>query len=199
MFLMKIEPSRIKYKFRNGTDKEKIDQLIKWNTLCDPDIADFLLDILEKEKFYKIRVLAAIQLKNYDTKDNGEKLERIYYREKDESVKIAIIETLGDYENFNSKDFLVKEVRTGSSSIIKGTALRKIHEKKKLDNEQLEKFLLNIIANENNSFPKKLALSLVRIYATKESLPILWDLMIKEENDEEKQILESVISSLEKK
>ncbi|RLG12587.1 hypothetical protein DRN69_06595, partial [Candidatus Pacearchaeota archaeon] len=120
-------------------------------------------------------------------------------REKDESVKIAIIETLGDYENFNSKDFLVKEVRTGSSSIIKGTALRKIHEKKKLDNEELEKFLLNIIANENDSFPKKLALSLVGIYATKESLPILWDLMIKEENDEEKQILESVISSLEKK
>ncbi|MHA1115451.1 MAG: HEAT repeat domain-containing protein [Candidatus Heimdallarchaeaceae archaeon] len=196
---MNIEPSKMKSKFKKGNDKEKIDLLIAWNNLRDPDIADFLFEVIEKEQFYKVRVLAAIQLKNYDSKNNGEKLERMYYREKDESVKIAIIETLAEYDNFDSKDFLVKEVRRGSSGIIKGTALRKIHERKKLSNDEIEKILLNIIANENESFPKKLALSLVSIYATKKSLPILWNLMIKEEDEEEKIILESVINSLEKK
>ncbi|UJG42085.1 MAG: HEAT repeat domain-containing protein [Candidatus Heimdallarchaeum aukensis] len=196
---MNIEPSKMKSKFKKGNDKEKIDLLIAWNNLRDPDIADFLFEVIEKEQFYKVRVLAAIQLKNYDSKNNGEKLERMYYREKDESVKIAIIETLAEYENFDSKDFLVKEVRRGLSGIIKGTALRKIHERKKLSNDEMEKILLTIISNENESFPKKLALSLITKYATKKSLPILWNLMIKEENEEEKIILERVINNLEKK
>ena len=85
--------------FKNTPDRLKFALLKELSELPENDqIVEFLLNIVENEKYDRIRINAVINLKNTKNKSVEEKLKTIFSFEHDKSVKLVIVETLGERE-----------------------------------------------------------------------------------------------------
>ena len=53
--------------------------------------------------------------------------------------------------------------------MIRSAAIRKIHEREKIDKNELKEILLNVIQNDRDNFPRQIALSIILLYADKDA------------------------------
>ncbi len=153
-------------KFNNSHDDTKIEVLdLIGKETKNPDIDDFLINIIESDTHYKIRIKAVLTLAIFEDKKIAQRLSEIYAYERDRNVRLAITESLGDMTS-ETDEMLQNILKNDLNDIVRAAALRKLHERKKLKKDMLRKIVLDTIKKERDTFPKQLALGFLPSYAT---------------------------------
>ena len=187
-------------KFRNSRDRDKLAILvdISEKPKSDENI-EFLLKVIEEEQYEKIRIKAILVLKKFANKEIVQKLKVIYSREEEKSVRLALIEALGNVSRVKIDDFLSDVAEKDENDVIRAIALKNLHERGKLDNEKMKKLILDIIQNDRATFPKQIAISIAQFYADKDILDTLKRVFKRETKHKMRLLLYQKISDVSEK
>ncbi|MHA1260379.1 MAG: HEAT repeat domain-containing protein, partial [Candidatus Heimdallarchaeaceae archaeon] len=116
-------------KFHNLTDRQKLAFLMEIeNQAKEEQNIPFLFNVIEKESYEKIRIKALLVLRKYLDAKIAKKIRELCAYERENSVKLAMIEVLGDYNNQENADFLISIIKKDQNDVIRSTALRKLYE-----------------------------------------------------------------------
>jgi hypothetical protein len=176
--------------FRNTPDRLKFELLRELSELPENEqIVEFLLNVIENEKYDRIRINAVMNLKNIKNKLIEDKLKTIFSFEHDKSVKLVIVETLGERDTVEIDDFFQKVVLKDPNDVVRATAIRKLHERKNLDDSKMLDLLMEIILTDSSVFPKQISLSALPYYADESTYKTLKNLFKREEMHQLKKLL----------
>jgi len=177
-------------KFKNTPDRLKFELLTELSKLPENEkIVDFLISIVENEKYDRIRIRAILNLKKMQSSLIDEKLKDIFSFEHDKSVKLVIVEALGERDSEDIDDFFKHVVLKDSTDVVRATAIRKLHERKTLSDSELLDLLMEIILTDTSVFPRQIALSILPCYANFSNYKIVRHLFRTEEMHEMKKLL----------
>ena len=180
--------------FRNIPDSSKFELLRELSELPrDEKILNFLVNVIENEKYDRIRINAVLMLKKFTNPIVIEKLKTIFTFEHDKSVRLVIVEVLGEKDSKEVEDFFQNVVLKDLNDVVRATAIRKLQERKKIDNSAMHALLLDVIQNDSSVFPKQIALSTFLCYADSSDYKTLKNLFIREEMLQMKKLLLNMI------
>ncbi len=185
----KNTPDRLKFEFLKELSEQPEDE----------EIADFLLNVVENEKYDRIRINAVLLLKKFKSEKVVEKLKTIFAFEHDKSVRLVLVETLGDRDSEDIDDFFRKAVIKDLNDIVRATAIRKLHERENIDHSDMQVLLLDVIQNDSSVFPKQIALSSIPCYADSSTYKILRNVFIREEMHQMKKLLFKTLKEIAEK
>jgi HEAT repeat protein len=187
-------------KFRNLRDRDKLATLVDISEKPkSEENIELLLKVIEEERYEKIRIKAILVLKKFANKNIVQRLQEFYSREKEKSVRLALIEVLGDVSRVKVEDFLSKVAEKDENDVIRAMALKNLHERGKLDNEKMKKLILDIIQNDRATFPKQIAISIAQFYADQDVIDTLKRVFRRETKHKMRLLLYQKISEISKK
>jgi len=161
-------------KFTNSPDKVKFDFLVELSKQDkNEEIAEFFFKVVEQEKYEKIRIKAVMILKEYDDEKIVDKLISFYGFERERSVRLALVEALGNMSSSKIDDFLQNVIEKDENDVIRSIAIKNLHQRKKITKAKMRGILHDIIQNDHDVFPKQMALSVIEFYANNSTLEIL--------------------------
>ena len=176
--------------FKNTPDDLKFALLKELSNLPeDKKILDFLLNVAENEKYDKIRINTILLLRKYESDLVINKLKTIFAFEHDRSVRLSIIESLGNMNSKEIDDFFQNIVTKDLNDVVRGTIIRKLQERGNLDQNVMLELLLNIIQNDTSVFPIQIALNFLPLYAKLSTYNYVKNLFNKEEMFQMKKLL----------
>ncbi|MCE7748821.1 MAG: HEAT repeat domain-containing protein [Candidatus Heimdallarchaeota archaeon] len=163
---MEQELAKMMKKFKNSPDFAKFELLDKLgNEQKSQNLVDFLIQISESDKYYKIRIKAVMTVKKFEDSEIAQKLSELYAYERDRNVRLAITESLGDMSTSNTDEMLLNIAKNDLNDVVRSAALRKLHERKKLKKVEMRKLILETIKNDHDVYPRQIALSIIPKYA----------------------------------
>lgn len=176
--------------FKNTPDRQKFELLKEMSELPENEkIVEFLLRIVENERYDRIRINAVLNLKNTKNKSVEERLKTQFSFEHDKSVKLVIVEALGERESTAIDDFFLKVVLKDQNDVVRATAIRKLHERENLEDSKMLDILMEIIQTDSSIFPKQIALSILPCYADGAAYKTLINVFKREEMHQLKKLL----------
>ena len=183
--------------FNNLPDKLKLEKLVSISEQeIDDDILEFLIKVVEKEKYERIRIKALFILKDTKKKEIAQKLMEIYAYERENSIKLVLTEMIGDLSSPKIEDFLTKISKVDENDVVRSMAIRKLHERKKLKKDKLRELLLDRIQNDKAVFPIQMSLNILPDYADSESLETLKRVYQRETKNKMKQLIYQTMSKI---
>lgn len=186
--------------FKNTPDHLKFELLKELSELSEDDqITEFLLDVVENEKYDRIRINAALVLRKYKSDLIIEKLKTIFAFEHDKSVRLVIVEVLGERDSKEIDSFYQNVVLKDRNDVVRATAIRKLHERENVSSNDMKVLLLDVIQNDISVFPKQIALGLIPCYADENTYKTLKNLFLREEMLQMKKLLFKTIEEISKK
>ncbi|NPD90268.1 MAG: HEAT repeat domain-containing protein [Asgard group archaeon] len=187
---------RIK-KFNNSPDRVKFEILVSISEQKkSKENIEFLLKVIEVEKYEKIRIKAILTLKEFEDKKIVQKLSEFFSFERDNSVRLALIEVLGSASSEEIEEVLINATKKDSNDIIRSMAIKHLHERAKIDQKEMKNLLLDVIQNDRAIFPKQIALSVISSYAKQEELDKLKLIFEREEKFKMKQLLHQTMMNI---
>ncbi len=155
----------IKKKYTKATDTEKIQLILELKAqIITPHIENFLLDLIKNEFYDKLRIIAILSLKGHKNIEIKNKLMDIYDKEKNENVRLALINILTSM--VDKKEEYIELLNKEKSDIIKTNIVRNIVLEELIDNKSIETFLLDIIEKEEGKYTITVALELLHDFLT---------------------------------
>lgn len=186
--------------FKNTPDRLKFELLRELSELPEEEhITNFLLNVVENEKYDRIRINAILNLKKYESDLIVEKLKIIFSFERDKSVRLVIVETLGERDSDEIEDFFQQVAIKDLNDIVRATAIRKLHERENIDQTVMHDLLLDVIQNDSSVFPKQIALSALPCYATSTTYDKLRNVFFREEMLQMKKLLFKTLEEISTK
>ncbi|MEE9411206.1 MAG: HEAT repeat domain-containing protein [Candidatus Heimdallarchaeota archaeon] len=186
--------------FQNLPDGEKLAILVEVSSHLDSkNIIDFLYNVIEKEKYEKIRIKALMILKTCDNEKTLQKLKELYAYEREKSVRLALVEVLANLTQEQVDESLQDISSTDENDVIRSMALKNLHERKKISKTKMKSLLLDVIQNDPSVFPKQLALNLISSYADKKTLETLKMIYSREIKFKMKQLLYRTLNEVAEK
>ncbi len=186
--------------FKNTPDRLKFYLLKELSELTDDKrINDFLLNVVENEKYDKIRINAVLLLKKFENDSTIEKLKTIYAFEHDKSVRLVIVETLGDMNSVDVDDFFQTIAIKDLNDVIRAASIRILHERGKLEKSIALDLLVDVIQNDSSVFPKQIALSSLSHYANNSTYGIIKKVFIREEMIQMKKLFYRTLKEISSK
>lgn len=150
----------IKDEYNKATDRKKIQLILELRSQAITlHIEKFLLDIIKNEFYDKLRIVAILSFKGHNNTRTKDKLMEIYDKEKNENVRLALINVLTSM--VDKKEEYVELLKKEKSDIIKTNIVRNIVLEELIDKKDLETFLLNIIEKEEGQYTITVALELL--------------------------------------
>lgn len=184
-------------KFNNSPDVTKLKELVSISEQeIDENNLEFLIKVVEKEKYEKVRIKAIFILKDTKKKEIAQKLMEFYAYERENSVKLVLAEVIGDMSSPKIEDFLIRISKEDENDIVRSMAIRKLHERGKLKKDKIRKLLLEIIRNDKAVFPIQMSLSIIPNYADSESLETLKRAFRRETRGKMKQLFYQTMSKI---
>ncbi len=163
---MEQELAKMMKKFNNSPDFAKFELLDKLgNEQKNQNLVDFLIQVSENDKYYKIRIKAIMTVTKFEDSDIAQKLSELYAYERDRNVRLAITESLGDMSTSDTDEMLLNISKNDLNDVVRSAALRKLHERKKLKKAVMRKLILETIKNDHDVYPRQIALSIIPKYA----------------------------------
>ncbi|MHA1345160.1 MAG: HEAT repeat domain-containing protein [Candidatus Heimdallarchaeaceae archaeon] len=177
-------------KFNNLPDAMKLEELFSISEQeIDETTLEFLIKVVEKEKYEKVRIKAIFILRDTQKKEIAEKLMEFYSYERENSVKLVLTEAIGDSSSPKIEEFLIRISKSDENDIIRSMAIRKLHERGKLKKDKIRNLLLEIIRDDKAVFPTQMSLNILPIYADSESLESLKNVYRVETKNKMKQLI----------
>jgi hypothetical protein len=184
-------------KFNNLPDKMKLEELVSISEKeIDENILEFLIKVVEKEKYERIRIKAIFILKDTKKKEIAQKLMEFYAYERENSIKLVLVEAIGDMSSPKIEDFLTRISKEDENDVIRSMAIRKLHERGKLKKDKIRDLLLEIIQNDKAVFPIQMSLNIIINYADSESLETLKRVYKRETKNRMKQLIYQTMSKI---
>ena len=197
--MVKELEERIK-KFSNSPFRAKFEILISISEQKkNKENIAFLFKVIEVEKHEKIRIKAILILKEFEDKKILQKLSELFSFERDNSVRLALIEVLGSASSEEMEDLLINAAKKDSNDIIRSMAIKNLHERKKITKTKMRSLLMDVIQNDRATFPKQMALSIISSYAKKEDLDTLKLIFERETKFKMKQLLHQTMRNVASK
>ncbi len=161
-------------KFNNSPDVTKLKELISISEKeIDKNNMEFLIKVVEKEKYERVRIKAILILKDTKKKEIAQKLMEFYAYERENSVKLVLIEAIGYISSPKIEGFLSRISKEDENEIVRSMAIRKLHDRGKLKKDEIRDLLLEVIQNEKSASPIQMSLNILPNYADSESLETL--------------------------
>ena len=161
-------------KFNNSPDVTKWKELISISEQeIDKDSMEFLIKVVEKEKYERVRIKAILILKGTKKKEIVQKLMEFYAYERENSIKLVLVEAIGDMSSPKIEDFLIRISKEDENDIVRSMAIRKLHDRGKLKKDKIRLLLLEVIQNDRDVSPIQMSLNIITNYADSESLETL--------------------------
>lgn len=184
-------------KFKNSPYRVKFETLISISKQkkSKENIA-FLFKVIEVEIHEKIRIKAILTLKEFEDKKIVQKLSEFFSFERDNSVRLALIEVLGSASSEEIEEVLINAAKKDSNDIIRSIAIKNLHEREKIDQTKMKSLLIDVIQNDRATFPKQMALSIISFYAKKEDLDTLKLIFERETKFKMKQLLHQTMRNV---
>ncbi|MHA1667927.1 MAG: HEAT repeat domain-containing protein [Candidatus Heimdallarchaeaceae archaeon] len=188
-------------KFHNLTDRQKLAFLMEIEIRAkEEQNIPFLFNVIEKESYEKIRIKALLVLRKYLDAEIAKKIRELYAYERENSVKLAMIEVLGDYNDQENADFLISIIKKDQNDVIRSTALRKLYEKQKnVDKTKLKSVILAVIKNDKDSFPKQIALAIAQNYPEDDVYKTIREVFLEEKWFQMKSLLYKTLEKIANK
>lgn len=184
-------------KYHKGTDYRKLEILMKLEEEERTEaIKRFLWEIIENEKYEKLRIKAILMLSEKQTKEITRKLGEMYAFERDQSVRLAIVQALKKSKVEIAKIVLERAVKTDESDKIRAVALANLHESKVATEEEMRKIIKGVLLEEKATFPKQVALSIVAEYADEEIIGVLKQAYEQEKGNKMKTLIYKTIEQI---
>jgi hypothetical protein len=184
-------------KFTNSTDRNKLDILVKLSEQDKSDeIAEFLFRAIEQEKYEKIRIKAIMILKEYDDEKIVDKLSIFYGYEREKSVRLALVEAIGNMSSSKVEDLLQNVIEKDDNDIVRSMAIKNLHNRKKIGKAKMRNVLHDVIQNDHDVFPKQMALSVIEFYANNSSLEILQKVFNREVKFKMRSLIYKTLSTI---
>jgi len=184
-------------KFNNSPDVMKLEELVSISEQeIDENNLEFLIKVVEKEKYEKVRIKAIFILKDTKKKEITQKLMEFFAYERENSVKLVLTEVIGDMSSPKIEDFLIRISKEDENDIVRSMAIRKLHERGKLKKDKIRKLLLEIIRNDKAVFPIQMSLNIIPNYADSESLETLKHAFRRETRSKMKQLIYQTMSKI---
>ncbi|MCG3226827.1 MAG: HEAT repeat domain-containing protein [Candidatus Heimdallarchaeota archaeon] len=184
-------------KFKNSPYRVKFETLISISKQkkSKENIA-FLFKVIEVEIHEKIRIKAILTLKEFEDKKIVQKLSEFFSFERDNSVRLALIEVLGSASSEEIEEVLINAAKKDSNDIIRSIAIKNLHEREKIDQTKMKSLLIDVIQNDRATFPKQMALSIISFYSKKEDLDTLKLIFERETKFKMKQLLHQTMRNV---
>ena len=161
-------------KFNNSPDVMKLKELFSISEQeIDENNLEFLIKVVEKEKYERVRIKAILILKDTKKKEIAQKLMEFYAYERENSVKLVLVEAIGDMSSPKIEDFLIRISKEDENDIVRSMAIRKLHDRGKLKKDKIRNLLLEVIQNDKDVSPIQMSLNIIPNYAESESLETL--------------------------
>ncbi|MCK5140634.1 MAG: HEAT repeat domain-containing protein, partial [Candidatus Heimdallarchaeota archaeon] len=161
-------------KFNNSPDVMKLKELFSISEQeIDENNLEFLIKVIEKEKYERVRIKAILILKDIKKKEIAQKLMEFYAYERENSVKLVLVEAIGDMSSPKIEDFLIRISKEDENDIVRSMAIRKLHDRGKLKKDKIRNLLLEVIQNDKDVSPIQMSLNIIPNYAESESLETL--------------------------
>ncbi|MCG3220074.1 MAG: HEAT repeat domain-containing protein [Candidatus Heimdallarchaeota archaeon] len=194
--MVKELEGRIK-KFNNSPDRVKFETLVSISEQKkSKKNIEFLLKVIEVEKHEKIRIKAILTLKEFEDKKIVRKLNEFFSFERDNSVRLALIEVLGSASSEEIEEVLINAAKKDNNDIIRSIAIKHLHEREKIDQTKMKSLLMDVIQNDRATFPKQIALSIISLYAKEEDLDTLKLIFERETKFKMKQLLHQTMRNV---
>ena len=161
-------------KFNNSPDVMKLKELFSISEQeIDENNLEFLIKVVEKEKYERVRIKAILILKDTKKREIAQKLMEFYAYERENSVKLVLVEAIGDMSSPKIDDFMIRISKEDENDIVRSMAIRKLHDRGKLKKDKIRNLLLEVIQNDKDVSPIQMSLNIIPNYAESESLEIL--------------------------
>ncbi|MHA1551312.1 MAG: HEAT repeat domain-containing protein [Candidatus Heimdallarchaeaceae archaeon] len=161
-------------KFNNSPDVMKLKELFSISEQeIDENNLEFLIKVVEKEKYERVRIKAILILKDTKKKEIAQKLMEFYAYERENSVKLVLVEAIGDMSSPKIDDFMIRISKEDENDIVRSMAIRKLHDRGKLKKDKIRNLLLEVIQNDKDVSPIQMSLNIIPNYAESESLETL--------------------------
>ncbi|MHA2254696.1 MAG: HEAT repeat domain-containing protein, partial [Candidatus Heimdallarchaeaceae archaeon] len=194
--MVKELEERIK-KFKNSPYRVKFETLVSISEQKkNKENIAFLFKVIEVEKHEKIRIKAILTLKKFEDKKIVQQLSEFFSFERDNSVRLALIEVLGSASSEEIEEMLRSAAKKDSNDIIRSMAIKNLHEREKIDQTKMKSLLMDVIQNDRATFPKQMALSIISSYAKKEDLDTLKLIFEREIKFKMKQLLHQTMKNV---
>ncbi|MHA1302480.1 MAG: HEAT repeat domain-containing protein [Candidatus Heimdallarchaeaceae archaeon] len=192
-----LDLNTVKNKFLKKTDNEKIELLVELEKLPrTKELADFLFNIIKSEKYDKVRIKCIMLLSSFNDQEVIRSLKELYYFERHENVRLAMIEAIGKNLEIDSENFLISVAYNDRSRTIQGMALKNLHERGKIDKTEMSDFLVEFIRRARETFPIQMALSLIPFYANETTIEKMKHFYLMERDDKMKQLMYKSLTTI---
>lgn len=176
--------------FSNLPDREKLALLIELSDhLENKEILDFLFNVIENERYEKIRIKSILILRTLDNEEIVRRLGELYAFEREKSVRLALVESLADMTSGEIDDLLQRIAQKDDNDIIRSIAVKNLHERNRISKVKMRALLLEIIQQDSSAFPKQISLNLIPLYADKKTLDILKTVFDREKKYKMKKLI----------
>ena len=176
--------------FKNTPDRLKYELIKELAKLPESEkVSDFLLNVVENERYDRIKIHAVLSLKKYTSTLVEERLKTIFSFEHDKSVKLVIVENLGERDSADVDDFFKKVAVRDQNDVVRATAIRKLHEREKVDDSEMLDLIMEVIQTDTSVFPRQIALSILPCYADSSIYRTIRNVFIREEMHQMKKLL----------
>ena len=184
-------------KFNNSPDVTKLKELVSLSEQeIDENNLEFLIKVVEKERYENVRIKAIFILKDTKKKEIVQKLMEFYAYERENSVKLVLIEAICDMSSPKIEDFLIRISKEDENDIVRSTTIRKLHDRGKLKKDKIRNLLLEIIQNDKAVSPIQTSLNIIHNYANSESLETLKRVYRRETKSKLKQLIYQIMSKI---
>lgn len=184
-------------KFNNSPDVMKLKELVSISEQeIDENSLKFLIKVVEKEKYEWVRIKAIFILKDTKKKEIVQKLMEFYAYERENSVKLVLVEAIGDMSSPKIEDFLIRISKDDENDIVRSMAIRKLHYRGKLKKDKIRNLLLEVIQNDKDVSPIQMSLNIIPNYADSESLETLKSVYRRETKNKLRQLIYQTMSQI---
>ena len=186
--------------FSNFPDRDKLAVLIELSDhLEDNQVLDFLFQVIENDRYEKIRIKSILILKTHDDEETVRKLSELYAYEREKSVRLALVEAIADMSAGEIDDLLQSIAKKDDNDIIRSIALKNLHERKNIGKAKMRTLLLDVIQNDGSIFPKQISLNLISLYTDKKSLEVLKSVYERERKFKMKKLIHQTMKEVAQK
>ncbi len=186
--------------FSNFPDREKLAILIELSDhLENTEVLNFLYNVVENDKYEKIRIKSILILKTRDDEETVRKLSELYAYERERSVRLALVEAIADMTSGEIDALLQSIAKKDDNDIIRSIAVKNLHERKKIGKANMRTLLLEIIQQDSSAFPKQISLNLISLYADKKTLEVLKSVFEREKKYKMKKLIHQTMSEVAEK
>ena len=119
-----------------------------------------------------------------------------YAYERENSVKLVLVEAIGDMSSPKIEDFLIRISKEDENDIVRSMAIRKLHDRGKLKKDIIRNLLLEVIENDKSVSPTQMSLNIIPNYANSESLETLKRVYRRETKNKLRQLIYQTMSKI---